>query len=267
MTESNSHPPADSPSPVSVDETPPPEEPPKKGPGKAIFLIAVVLMVVILSQVFDLGGEWKRLETWIATLGVWAPLAFIAVYIAATVAAIPGSALTLVAGAVFGSVWGLVIISIASTLGASAAFLVGRYFARDSVQGWLADNPKFRELDQLTEEEGHVIVAITRLIPLFPFNLLNYGFGLTKVPFWTYVFWSWLCMLPGTILYVVGADAAKTAIAEERVPWILIGVMAVVFVILFVIGRRARRYFADKKKDREEKKDQVSQEGQEGVAQ
>jgi uncharacterized membrane protein YdjX (TVP38/TMEM64 family) len=85
------------------------------------------------------------------------------------------------------------------------------------------------------------MVAITRLIPVFPFNLLNYGFGLTKIPFWTYVFWSWLCMLPGTVLYVVGVDAVIQLIVQRKVPWILFGVIAGVGVLLAVLAKFAHR--------------------------
>jgi len=162
-------------------------------------------------------------------------------YIAAVVAGIPGSAITIAAGALFGSVLGVILVSIGSTVGASLAFLIARYFARDAVARWAQSKPKFSQLDRLTREHGEIIVAITRLVPLFPFNLLNYGFGLTGVPFWTYVFWSWLCMLPGTVLYVVGADAITTAIAEGRAPWVLIVILAAVIAILALLVRYAKR--------------------------
>jgi len=145
------------------------------------------------------------------------------------------------AGALFGSILGVISVSIASTLGASLAFLVARYFARDAVARWLSANEKFRRLDKMTEEHGAIIVALTRLVPIFPFNLLNYGFGLTRVRFWTYVFWSWLCMLPGTVLYVVGADAVIQAITEGKVPWALLGVILAFVVLLTFLVRHARR--------------------------
>jgi uncharacterized membrane protein YdjX (TVP38/TMEM64 family) len=157
------------------------------------------------------------------------------------VAALPGSALTVAGGALFGSVVGVIVVSVASTLGAALSFLVGRYFARDAVAGWLSGKEKFQRLDKLTEEQGAVIVAITRLVPIFPFNLLNYGFGLTRVPFWTYVFWSWLCMLPGTVIYVVGADAVTKAIVQGEAPWLLIGAVVATAAILAVLVRSARR--------------------------
>jgi uncharacterized membrane protein YdjX (TVP38/TMEM64 family) len=168
------------------------------------------------------------------------------IYIAATVAAIPGSALTIAGGALFGSFWGVVVTLHAAVLGASLAFLVSRYFARESVVKWLGKNEKFQRLDKLTQEHGAIIVALTRLVPIFPFNLLNYGFGLTKVPFWTYVFWSWLCMLPGSILYVVGSDAVFTAVARGEIPWPLVGVLFGVIAVLTVLVRAARRKLAMK---------------------
>jgi uncharacterized membrane protein YdjX (TVP38/TMEM64 family) len=85
------------------------------------------------------------------------------------------------------------------------------------------------------------MVAITRLVPVFPFNLLNYGFGLTQVAFRTYVTWSFVCMLPGTILYVVGSAAVAEALREERVPWILVVVVAMILGIIVVLGRQARK--------------------------
>ena len=120
--------------------------------------------------------------------------------------------MTAAAGALFGSFWGVVYVNIAATIGAALAFLVARYWARRAVVNWLQGNARFQKLDALTSKHGAVIVAVTRLVPLFPFNLLNYGFGLTRVGFWTYLFWSWLCMLPGTVLYVVGTDAVLTAL-------------------------------------------------------
>jgi uncharacterized membrane protein YdjX (TVP38/TMEM64 family) len=153
----------------------------------------------------------------------------------------PGSALTVAAGALFGSLPGILIVSLAATLGASLAFLIARYFARESVARWLSRNDKFRRLDETTKRHGAIIVALTRLVPIFPFNLLNYGFGLTRVSFRTYVFWSWLCMLPGTVLYVVGADAFTKGLSHGRIPWVLVIVLAVAVIMLTFLVRYARR--------------------------
>lgn len=164
-------------------------------------------------------------------------MVFTFIYILGVVAAIPGSAITLLAGGLFGSVLGTVVVSVGSTVGAALCFLIARYFARDSVERWVARNEKFRKLDRMTAKQGATIVAITRLVPLFPFNLLNYGFGLTKVDFWQYVLWSWVCMMPGTILYVVAGDATAKGLSQGKVPWNLVFVGVGVILLLWLVGR------------------------------
>lgn len=213
---------------------------------RPVLLLAIIVTLLVLARVLGLGEKLAALRDWIGTLGAWGPLVFILIYVAATVAAIPGSALTIAGGALFGSFWGVIITLHAALVGASLAFLISRYFARQAVVKWLGQNEKFQRLDKLTEEHGAIIVALTRLVPLFPFNLLNYGFGLTRVPFWTYVLWSWLCMLPGSVLYVVGADAVFRAAAEGRTPWALLGVLAAAVVVLVVLVRFARQKLAQK---------------------
>jgi uncharacterized membrane protein YdjX (TVP38/TMEM64 family) len=191
---------------------------PKSSILRPILLLSAVVCVMFLAWYFDLGAQISQLQDWIKTLGFWGPIVFIVIYAIATVAALPGVVLTVGAGGLFGSFVGCVAVSIGSTLGAALAFLVARYFARQAVEGWLNKKEKFRKLDQMTEDFGPMMVAITRLVPLFPFNLLNFGFGLTKVPFATYVFYSWLCMLPMTVVFVVGSDALFTAVREGRIP-------------------------------------------------
>lgn len=213
----------------------------KKGLWKPILLITLIIAILILSRVFGLGQKLAAAKDWIEQLGATGYLVFVLLYIGATVASIPGSALTVIAGALFGSVLGLILVSIASTLGAGAAFLISRYFARDATARWLQNNNKFKKLDDLTERHGAIIVAITRLVPIFPFNLLNYGFGLTKVPFTTYLFWSWLCMLPGTALYVVGADAFTKGLAQGEIPWLLIAAVVMILLILVLLVNQARK--------------------------
>lgn len=219
------------------------DEIPKKRSGlwKPALLLGIIVAIVVLSSMFHVGDKLIALRSWIHSLGILGPIVFMAIYAAATVAALPGSALSIVAAALFGPWIGVIVVIIAATVGASLAFLVSRYFARDAIAGWLSKSEKFQKLDNLTEKHGDIIVAITRLVPIFPFNLLNYGFGLTKVPFRTYVMWSGLCMLPGTILYVVGSAALFEAIAEGRVPWVLIVVVAIILGIITVLARQARK--------------------------
>jgi uncharacterized membrane protein YdjX (TVP38/TMEM64 family) len=216
---------------------------------RPILLMSLAAAVIVFSYVFGIGEKLAALRDWIQSLGALGPVVFVFIYAAATTAALPGLAITIVAGAIFGSVAGVIVVSIGSTLGASLAFLIARYFARDATAKWLAKREKFKKLDDLTEKHGAVIVAIVRLVPLFPFNFVNYGFGITRVPFWTYVVWSWLCMLPATILYVVGTDAVIQAIVRKEVPWTLVGVMIAVGVILVVLVRFARKRLHDEEEE------------------
>ncbi|HEY5038955.1 MAG TPA: TVP38/TMEM64 family protein [bacterium] len=208
---------------------------------RPIGLLVVVILVLILAKVFHLGDRISALQDWIKSLGAWGPAVFTLIYIVAVVAAFPASAMTLLAGALFGPVLGIIVTSVGATVGASLAFLIGRYFARKAVQQWIYKNKKFQELDEMTEKRGAIIVAITRLIPLFPFNVLNYGFGLTRIKFWEYVFWSWLCTLPGTIVFVVGAAAFTKGLSEGKVPWPLLGVLAVGILVLTLVVKIAKK--------------------------
>lgn len=211
------------------------------GLWRPIALVGLVVVVLVLSRVFNAGAQLEALRGWIASLGAWGPAVFILLYIAATVAALPGSVLTVAAGALFGTVKGVIYVSIASTAGASSAFLIGRYFARGAIERRFSANETFRRLDDLVGMHGVVIVALTRLVPIFPFNLLNYGFGLTRVPFRQYVFWSWLCMLPGTAVYVAGADAVAMGAARKGFPWAAVAVFAASAVLVVFLARHARR--------------------------
>ncbi len=208
---------------------------------KQLALVGALVALMVLAKVLDLGERLALVRDWIGSLGAFGPVAFCGLYIVAAVAMVPGIALTVGAGALFGSVWGSVYVSIGSTIGSAASFLIARYVARDSVSSWLSGNASFGHLDDLTERHGAMIVAITRLVPIFPYNLLNYGYGLTKVPFATYVFWSWLCMIPATVLYVVGADALFTGIRDGEIPWALLGALAIIVAVTFFIVRTARR--------------------------
>ncbi len=216
---------------------------------RPIALIGLVILIFILAIVFGVGDKLTAVREWIQSLGALGPVVFVGLYVLGVVVGIPGSALTIAAGGLFGSLLGVILVSLAATIGASLAFLIARYFARDAVAGWVSKREKFKTLDALTDKHGVMIIAITRLIPLFPFDILNYAFGLTKIPFWTYVFWSWLCMLPGTVLYVVGVDAVIQAIVHKKVPWPLVGVIAGVGVLLAVLIRFARRKMKEESRE------------------
>ncbi|MCA2720794.1 MAG: TVP38/TMEM64 family protein [Microcystis sp. M048S1] len=188
--------------------------------------------------------------TWVDSLGAVGAIAFIIIYILATVAFFPGSILTLGAGVVFGLVLGSFYVFIGATIGAAAAFLVGRYLARGWVVEKIQGNSKFQAIDEAVGKEGLKIVLLTRLSPIFPFNLLNYAYGVTGVSLKDYLLGS-VGMIPGTIMYVyIGSLAGNLATigtsapaTNPVLPWTirLSGFIATVAVTLYVtkIARQA----------------------------
>ena len=171
---------------------------PKKMLAFATLVLAVILSAVYLPVAEMLIG----LFDWVDANRSISWLVYIGFYVLATVLLLPGSLLTLAAGFLFGLGYGFAIVSFASTTGATCAFLVGRFLARDWVAAKLQGLPRFSALDKAVGEQGAVVVLLTRLSPLFPFSLSNYGFGLTRVKLGHYVLASWLGMIPGTVLYV-----------------------------------------------------------------
>ena len=208
---------------------------------KPLLLGFFLIAFMVLARVFDLGGRVDELREWIVSMGTWGLFIYLLIYIAAVVLAVPGTVITILAGVLFGSFLGVLLVSVGSTAGASLAFILARFIAREPIAARFVQSEKFQRLDRMTQDHGAIIVAITRLIPLFPFNLVNYGFGLTRVPFWTYAFWSWLCMLPWTILFVVGADTFAQALSKGQVPWPLILILIVTVAIIVLLVRLARK--------------------------
>lgn len=184
-------------------------------PARLLAAALAIPAILILAGKLDAKAGMQSALGWIESLGFWGPAAFILAYIIATVALLPGSVLTLGAGAVFGLFHGFLYVSIGSTIGATSAFLVGRYFARDWVTARISGNRKFAAIDEAIAEEGWKIIGLLRLSPMFPFNLLNYGCALTKVSLRDYFFASWIGMIPGTIMWVYIGHLGHLAAADE----------------------------------------------------
>ncbi len=219
-----------------------------KIPWARVAVVALVVAALVLAG-RQLGDQVPRFAAWVEGLGVWGPLVFVVGYAAAVVAFAPGSLLTLAAGAIFGLLEGTLYVFVAATLGAAAAFLVARHGARGWVERRLAGSPRFAAIDRAVAREGRKIVLLLRLSPVFPFNLLNYALGLTRVRFVDY-FVASIGMLPGTVLYVyygklagdVAALAGGASVERGAGYWtvLLLGLVATIAVTT-VVTRIARR--------------------------
>jgi uncharacterized membrane protein YdjX (TVP38/TMEM64 family) len=217
-------------------------------------LIGILALLLIARQA---GGLLPRFAEWLAGLGPAAPLVFAAVYLAATVLLVPGSLLTLAGGALFGVLRGTVIVLVAATLGASAAFLIARYLARERVARRVQRDERFAAIDRAIGASGLKIVVLLRLSPVVPFNLLNYALGITSVRFVDYLI-GCAAMLPGTLLYVyygrvIGdiaalAGGARPARGPSYYIFLGVGLLATILVTA-LLTRLARRELARRAPD------------------
>lgn len=230
---------------------------PGRGPGSAItgrilrrisWLIIVAGAFVIL-RALPIGSALDLLQSRVAALGPWGPLVFGAAYCIAAVLFVPGSAMTLAAGAIFGLGVGMVTVSLASTAAAGVSFLIARYVARERVARIAQTHRTFGAIDRAIGEGGWRIIALLRLSPAVPFSIGNYLYGLTPVRFWPYLIASWIAMLPGTLLYVYLGVAGRAAVGSgggpaAGDPWqtvLLVAGLAATVVVTVYITRLARR--------------------------
>jgi uncharacterized membrane protein YdjX (TVP38/TMEM64 family) len=217
---------------------------------RIVWLVAgagIVVVLLLLGR--RAAGYIPAFAGWVESLGALGPIAFIAGYILATVAMVPGLLLTLAGGALFGLVRGTLYVFVAASIGATAAFLISRHVLRDAMLRRLGNDQRFTAVDAAIAREGRKIAFLIRLSPLFPFNVTNYALGLTAVRLRDYVL-ACVGMLPGTILYVyygrlIGDVASVVSGAPvERGPeyWLLLvaGLIATILATA-LITRAARR--------------------------
>ena len=219
----------------------------KKSIIKILITVGVVATVYLVLRYYGVTDEIRlenvpKIKTWVASFGKIAPLIYIGLYLVSTVFFLPGSPVTVLAGFVFGSLWGVFYASVASIISISAAFLIARYVARDLVEGWVKDNAQFRKIDEQVEEQGWRILMFTRLVPIFPFNLQNYAYGLTSIRFSTYVLVSAIFMLPGTAVFVQLGGAFVGGEGDIWKTLLYLGVAGVLMLLLSLIPRLLRKY-------------------------
>src|SRR5437867_5379364 len=184
----------------------------KSATGRLVVLIAIVAALFLAMRFLPLREWLTNFNNWVSQMGIAGICIFIAVYAVATVLLAPGSVLTIGAGFAFGLWKGFLAVSVGATLGASLAFLIARFIARDKIEAIAKRNEKFKKIDNAIGKKGAKLIFLLRLSPAIPFNLSNYFYGLTGVKFWPYVLASWIGMIPGTFLYVYIGVAGKAAI-------------------------------------------------------
>lgn len=215
-----------------------------------LVALGVILGGLAVASVFlPVRDYLVAVLEWTEGLGFWGTFFVVGFYIVACVLLLPGGVITLAAGFLFGVITGTITVSIGSTLGATAAFLVGRTFARDWVRRKVAGRPKFAAIDRAVGRQGFRIVLLTRLSPIFPFNMQNYAYGLTGVKLWKYMLASWIGMIPGTLAYVyIGSGLRSlTAVAAGEVEggWVekvfFWGGLTATLVVMVVVTRIAQK--------------------------
>lgn len=219
---------------------------------KLLLVSSLVAITVVAAKQFNVQELLRTSLIWVESLGSWGVAAFIVIYNVATILFIPGTLLTMSGGVLFGVVWGSVYVAIAATLGATWAFLIGRYLCRDVVCRMIQGNAKFKAIDKAVAQEGFKIVLLTRLSPVLPFNLLNYAFGVTQVSLRDYILGS-LGMIPGTVMYVylgslvgdlamLGKPDRSSSPEIQIIQWVIrgVGLMATVAVTIY-LARLAKK--------------------------
>lgn len=212
--------------------------------------LAAIALGLILVSVFLPVRDWLTTGIiWINANHSVAWAIFILTYALAPIFLIPGTILTLAAGFAFGLPMGVFLVSVGSLLGAVNAFLIGRFFARDWVSRYLARTPTFNALDDATHDHGFLIVLLTRLSPLIPFNVLNYILGLTKVSLKDYCLATWIGMLPATLAYTYAGSVTKDIFAittgasqKSTTDYVLllIGLISTVVLVIFLTQKTKR---------------------------
>jgi uncharacterized membrane protein YdjX (TVP38/TMEM64 family) len=211
------------------------------------LLAFAVFVLALIATVHRAGGRdllrlesLDRLRHAVDRLGVVAPLVFIGAYALAAVAFAPALPITVLSGLLFGPFRGTVYASIGSTLGACCAFLIGRYAVRDLVEQWVASSPTLARFDRAATRHGVRMVILTRTVPLFPYNVQNYVYGVTGIPFGAYTLTSWLGMLPSTAAFAVAGGAITEGGWDPRRTVLWIGLAAILLVLVSLLPRWLR---------------------------
>jgi len=218
---------------------------------KVVVPLAVVAVLFVLGRLIEVDKYLQILQRWMGGMGPWGPVAFVGIYIGAMLLLMPGTPFTLAAAFLFGTWKAFFVMVAASTLAAVLGFLIARHGARKSLEERFADKSKFDKLRKMVEKNHRIAIPFVRLMPFFPFAINNYALGLTRISFWTYLFYSELVFLPMNAVLVFGAYALYQAAVVGETPWMLIGITVGAGFLILGLGYAGKRAFGGEERPEE----------------
>ena len=208
-------------------------------------IIALILMLALFAggRLLDLNDYLQSLQQWIWHFGSWGPIVFIAVYVLATWLLLPGIPFTIMAAFLFGDVWGFVTMSMAVTLAATSAFFIARYIARDKVARILSQVPAYEKVKAMVENNHWFAIPFIRLMPIFPFAVNNYAFGLTDISFGRYFLFSQVVFIPMNAAFVFGANSLYKVVTGGEISWVIAACSLLAAAAVLALGYAAKQWF------------------------
>jgi uncharacterized membrane protein YdjX (TVP38/TMEM64 family) len=201
-----------------------------------ILGLLLVTAVFVAGRMIDMRHYTDALQLTVRSMGPWGGFGYILIYVAAMILLLPGTPFTIAAAFLFGSFWGYLVMLAASTLAAIVGFTAGRYFARDLVERKLSNTESFQKMKGLVEENHRTAIAFIHVMPVFPFSITNYAFGLTRISFWSFILYSELVFIPMNALLVLGARAIYSAAVQGEVSWSILLTTLAAGVCILVLG-------------------------------
>lgn len=220
--------------------------PPSFRPLASLLIILALVSAVVILQYSGLARfasreNVEKISAFVQSTGAWGPALYILFCIVASLLFCPGTPLLLLA-VPFGALHGTIYAAIGLVLGSSASFLFARYTLRSFIQGYAKQNAIFRKIDEGVKREGWRMVMFTRLVPVFPYNIQNFAYGLTGIPLWIFAIVSGICMLPAIAAYVFAGGALISGQGDAKKTLAYLAIGGTLFVLLSFLPRWIRKW-------------------------
>lgn len=213
--------------------------------GKVVGVVAIVAIVFLLFKTgaIEYLKDREKMEAFIEGFGIWGPLVYIVAYVVVTITGISAVPMTIAGGLIFGALFGVIYTVIGAGIGLSLAFLIARYIARGFIEKKFGNTEAFKRIDEGVKNQGWFILATTRLIPIFPFGIQNYVYGLTSIGFLQYSLLSTLFIIPGTSVYVILAGAVASGDTAKATKLAIIAslIFFAIMVVTKLIARKGKK--------------------------